>query len=60
MISLEKFKILTPLKIARNVGNLGKIIVARGFKSCPKCNKSPNLVTLVTMGIVFVFFNQTT
>ena len=26
---------------------LGKLIVAKGFESCPKCNKSPNLVTLV-------------
>ena len=44
MISLAKGKILTPLqKILKNVGYLGKIIVATGFK---KCNKSPNLVTL--------------
>ena len=36
MISLEK-KILTPLqKLPKNVGNLGKLIVARGFKSLPK------------------------
>ena len=26
-----------------------KLIVARGFKSCPKSNKSPNLVTLVVV-----------
>ena len=26
--------------------NLGKLIVAKGFKKLPKCNKSPNLVTL--------------
>ena len=30
-----------------NVGDLAKLIVAKGFKSCPKSNKSPNLVTLV-------------
>ena len=30
-----------------NGGDWGKLIVARGFKSCPKCNKLPNLVTLV-------------
>ena len=27
--------------------NLDKIIVAAGFESCPKCNKSFNLVTLL-------------
>ena len=31
-----------------NVGDLGKLIVAKGFKSCPKSNKSPDLVTLHT------------
>ena len=28
-------------------GDLGKLIVAKGFKSCLKFNKSPNLVTLL-------------
>ena len=28
------------------LGDLGKLIVAKGFKGCPKSNKSPNLVTL--------------
>ena len=47
MISLEKLKILTTLQILpKNVGDFGKIIVAKGFKKCPKSNKSPNLVTL--------------
>ena len=37
MISLEKLKILTPLqKLPQNVGDLGKIILARGFKKLPK------------------------
>ena len=37
MISLEKSKILKPLqKLPENVGNGGKIIVARGFKKMPK------------------------
>ena len=37
MISLEKLKILTPLqKLYRNVGDLGKIIVAKSFKNWPK------------------------
>ena len=45
MISLEKLKILTPLQnLPRNVGDLGKLIVAKGFKKLSK--KSPNLVTL--------------
>ena len=39
--------ILTPLqKLPKNVGDLGKSIVAKGFKRCPKSNKSPDLVTL--------------
>ena len=37
MISLEKLKILTPLqKLPKNVVNLNKIIVAKGFKKLPK------------------------
>ena len=33
MISLEKLKILTPLqKLPKDVGDLGKLIVAKGFK----------------------------
>jgi len=28
------------------MGDLGKLIVAKSLKSCPKSNKSPNLVTL--------------
>ena len=37
MISLEKWMILAPLqKLPKNVGDLGKLIVAKGFKSCPK------------------------
>ena len=30
------------------MGYLGKLIGAKGLKSCPKCKKSPNLVTLST------------
>ena len=48
MISLEKWMILTTLhKLPKNVGDLGKSIVAKGFKNGPKSNKSPNLVTLL-------------
>ena len=47
MISLEKWWILTPLqKLPKNVRDLGKLIVAKGFKKLPKVQKSPNLVTL--------------
>ena len=37
MISLEKLEILTPLqKMPNNVGDLGKLIVAKGFEKLPK------------------------
>ena len=37
MISLEKLKILTLFqKLNKNVGNLGKLIVAKGFPKLPK------------------------
>ena len=40
MISLEKGMMLTPLqKLPRNVGDLGKIIVATGFEWLPKVKK---------------------
>ena len=48
MISLEKGYILTPLQnLPKNVGDLGKLISAKGFKKLPKVQKSPNLVTLL-------------
>ena len=48
MISLENQKILTPLqKFPKNNGDLGKLIVAKGFKNLLKSNKLPNLVTLL-------------
>ena len=48
MISLEKWIILTLLqKLPNNVGNLVNIIVPWALKSCQKCKKSANLVTLV-------------
>ena len=34
--------------LPKNVGDLGKLVVAKGFKKSPKCKKSPTLVTLVT------------
>ena len=37
MISVETLKILTLLqKLPKNVGDLGKTIVAKGFKNVPK------------------------
>ena len=34
---IEKLKILTPLQnLPKNVGDLGKLIVAKGFKKMPK------------------------
>jgi len=40
MISLEKWKILTPFqKLPKNVGDLGKLIVAKGFEKIPKVQK---------------------
>ena len=37
MISLEKLKILTPLqKMPKNVGDLGKLIMTKGFEKLPK------------------------
>ena len=44
MISLEKLKILTALqKLPKNVGDLGKFIVSKGFE------KLPNLATLLAV-----------
>ena len=55
MISLENLKIVTPLqKLLKNLGDLGKLIVAKGFKKWP--NKLPNLVTLLTA--YFFFFTN--
>ena len=38
MISLQK--------LPKNVGDLGKLIAAKGVKNLPKVQKLPNLVTL--------------
>ena len=40
IISLEKWKILTPLQnLPRNVGDLDKLIAAKGFIKLPKVQK---------------------
>ena len=42
MILLEKSQILTTLqKLPKNVGDLDKLIVAKGFKKLPKVQKIP-------------------
>ena len=47
IISQEKSYILTTLQVLpNNVRELGKLIVAKVFKSCQKYKKMPNLVTL--------------
>ena len=45
------------LKMTKNVGDLDKLIVAKGFKKLPKVQKMPNLVTLLErlLNILFLF-----
>ena len=51
----KTLKTFSPFQnLQKNVGNLGKIIVATCFESCPKCNKSPNLITLIAAFFHFV------
>ena len=46
---------MTPLqKLPKNVGDLGQLVAAKGFKKLPKVQKSPNLVTLAGYLIVNV------
>ena len=47
MVSVSRKK--SPNVYKKNVGDLGKLIVAKGFKKLPKVEKSPNLVTLVVL-----------
>ena len=49
MISLEKWKILTPLKNCHNMFVIwAQYLLPPALKSYPKWDKSPNLVTLLT------------
>ena len=41
-------------KLTMNVRDLGKLIVAKGFKNCPKSNKLPNLVTLEGLNLTTI------
>ena len=48
MIPPEKWKILTPLqKMPKMWAIWAKQLLSEALKSCPECNKSPNLVTLI-------------
>ena len=40
--------------------DLGKLIVAKGFKRCPKSNKSPNQVTLIVSYMLKMLAEKTT
>ena len=56
MISLQKWNILTHLiKMPKIWAIWVKYVLPRALKSCLKCNKSPNLVTL--LGISISWFN---
>ena len=48
--ALKRFQFPLP----KNVGDLGKIIVAKGFKKLPKVQKLPNLVTLMLTQLITV------
>ena len=50
MIFLENWEISTPLKKLSNMWTIwAKSLLPQALKSCPKCYKSPNLVTLFTL-----------
>ena len=53
MISLEKLENLTPLQICLKMWEIwANYLLPRAIKSCPKSNKSTNLVTLITACLV--------
>ena len=53
IFSQEKWMALTHLqKLPKNVRDLDKLIVSKGFEKLPKVQKSPNLVTLLTTVIL--------
>ena len=46
-------KILTPYqKLPKNMGDLGKVIAAKDFKTCLSPINRPNLVTLIFSGLL--------
>ena len=62
MISLEKWIILASLqKLPKNVEDLGKLIVAKGFKKLPKVQKIANsghTATLLPLTSFTFFLNM--
>ena len=64
MVSQENWKILTPLqKLPRNVGDMGKLIAAKGFKKLPKVQKiaksghtAPHIRSDASETSVYTFF----
>ena len=46
-------------KCLRMLGDLGKLIVAKGFKKVPKIQKSPDLVTLSSSKSSKLYHNRT-
>ena len=54
MISLEKWKIVASLqKLPKNVEDLGKLIVAKGFKKLPKAQSGHT----GKVGLTFTYVN---
>ena len=57
MISLEKWKILTPLQnLPKIVGDLGQLIVGIGFKKLPKVQKIAKSGNTANVKIFFIFW----
>ena len=52
LIDFDTFTKILP----KNVGDFGKIIVLQALNSCPKCNKSHNLVTLIPTACSSILF----
>ena len=42
-------------KLPKNGEDWGKLIVAKGYKGCPKSKISPNLVTLILLDVLLLF-----
>ena len=56
MISLEKSKKLNLYKNCLKIKAIWGKMLPEALKSCPKCNKSPNVVTLLESLLQGVFF----
>ena len=53
---MKVFEALT--KLHKKVSNSGKKVLPQALKSCPKCVKSPNLVTLLTTPKICLLCSQ--